>query len=72
MIEEIDPKTIDRSPVRCEECDREMDHYNTFVSPTNERRNVCWQCLQRQEKGFFAHRSFSRGARTGKRRACQR
>ena len=65
MIEEIDPKTIDRSPVRCEECDREMAHYNTFVSPTNVRRNVCWECLQRQEKGFFAHRSFSRGARRG-------
>ena len=65
MIEEIDPKIIDRPPVRCEECDREMVHYNTFVSPTNERRNICWQCLQRQEKGFFAHRSFSRGARSG-------
>ena len=65
MIEEMDPKTIDRSPVRCGECDREMDHYNTFVSPTNERHNICWQCLGRQEKGFFAHRSFHRGARSG-------
>jgi hypothetical protein len=65
MIEELDPKIIDRQPVRCEECDREMGHYNTFVSPSNERKNVCWQCLARQEKGFFAHRDFRRGARSG-------
>jgi hypothetical protein len=65
MIEAIDPKTIDRAPVRCEECDREMEHYNTFVNPSNERRNVCWQCLSRQEKGFFAHRNFGRDGRRG-------
>ena len=65
MTEAIDPKIINRAPVRCEECDREMDHYNTFVTPTNERRNVCWECLSRQEKGFFAHRGFHRGARHG-------
>ena len=65
MIEAKDPKIIGHPPVRCEECDREMDHYNTFVSPTNVRTNVCWQCLQREEKGFFAHRDFRRGARTG-------
>ena len=65
MIEEIDPKIIGRDAVRCEECDREMEHYNTFVSPTNERRSVCWECLARQEKGFFAHRDFHRGARRG-------
>ncbi|MEP6704982.1 MAG: hypothetical protein ABJB34_09265 [Acidobacteriota bacterium] len=65
MIEEMDPKITDRAPVRCEECDREMEHYNTFVTPTNERRNVCWECLSRQEKGFFAHRGFHRGARNG-------
>jgi hypothetical protein len=65
MIEEIDPKIIGRSPVRCEECDREMEHYNTFVTPSNERRNICWECLARQEKGFFAHRDFRRGARNG-------
>ncbi|MEP7149346.1 MAG: hypothetical protein ABI857_10730 [Acidobacteriota bacterium] len=65
MTEAIDPKTIDRDPVRCEECDREMGHYNTFVTPSNERRNVCWECLSRQEKGFFTHRDFRRGARSG-------
>jgi hypothetical protein len=65
MIEELDPKIIDRKPVRCEECDREMEHYNTFVSPSNVRKNVCWECLARQEKGFFAHRDFRRGARSG-------
>jgi hypothetical protein len=65
MIESIDPKITGKAAVRCEECDREMEHYNTFLSPTNERRVVCWECLGRQEKGFFAHRGFTRGARTG-------
>ena len=65
MIETLDPKTIEKPAVRCERCDREVGHYNTFVSPTNERHNVCWQCLAREEKGFFAHRNFRRGARTG-------
>ena len=65
MIENIDPKISHKPAVRCVECDREMHHYNTFLSPTNERRNICWQCLARQEKGFFAHRDFRRGARTG-------
>ena len=63
--ESVDPKLIKQSKARCEECDREVDHYNTFVSPTNERTNVCWECLGRREKGFFAHRDFRRGARTG-------
>ena len=65
MIEALDPKIIDKEPVRCESCDREMEHYNTFITPTNERRNKCWQCLAREEKGFFAHRDFRRGARSG-------
>lgn len=65
MIEENDPKMIDKKPVRCAECDREMEHYNTFVSPTNEERNVCWECLQREEKGFFAKRDFRRQSRFG-------
>lgn len=65
MIEAIDPKTIEKPVVRCNECDREVTSYNTFVSPTNTRRNVCWECLAREEKGFFAHRGFRRGARFG-------
>ncbi len=65
MIESTDPKSTEKPPVRCEECDRVMEHYNTFVSPTNERRNICWQCLAREEKGFFAHRDFHREARGG-------
>ena len=65
MVESIDPKMIDRPAVRCERCDRIMEHYNTFISPTNERSTICWQCLAREEKGFFAHRDFRRGARTG-------
>ena len=65
MVESIDPKRIDKPPVRCAECDREMEHYNTFVNASNERRNVCWECLSRQEKGFFAHRDFGRAGRRG-------
>lgn len=65
MIEAIDPKVAEKPTVRCTECDRETNHYNTFVTATNERRNVCWECLSRQEKGFFAHRGFRRGARHG-------
>ena len=65
MIEAIDPKIINREPVRCVKCDREMEHYNTFIMPTNERRNVCWECLARDEKGFFAQRGFRRGSRNG-------
>ena len=65
MITEIDPKQMDKTPARCSECDREMEHYNIFVGPTNEEKNVCWQCLQREEKGFFAKRDFKRSARGG-------
>ncbi|HBE83185.1 MAG: hypothetical protein JNK51_11540 [Blastocatellia bacterium] len=65
MITAIDPKTIEKPAVRCGTCDREMTHYNTFLSPTNERSNVCWQCLARDEKGFNAKRDFRRGARSG-------
>ena len=55
----------DKQPARCVECDREMDHYVTFVSPTNEDRIVCWECLGREEKGFNAKRGFRREARHG-------
>ena len=65
MIENTDPKISHKPEVRCEECDRLMHHYNTFLSPTNERHVICWECLERQEKGFFAHRDFGRGARKG-------
>lgn len=65
MIENIDPKVTDKPLVRCTQCDREMEHYNTFFSPTNEQRVVCWQCLSRDEKGFNAQRGFRRGARSG-------
>ncbi len=65
MIENIDPKITEKPLVRCTQCDREMEHYNTFFSPTNEQRVVCWQCLARDEKGFNAQRGFRRGARSG-------
>lgn len=65
MIDGIDPKRTEKPIVRCVDCDREVDHYNTFISSTNEARNVCWECLQRDEKGFFAKRDFRRSSRTG-------
>ena len=65
MVEAKDPKLIDVPAVRCEKCDRLMEHYNTFIMPTNERRNICWECLARDEKGFFARRNFRRGSRIG-------
>ncbi len=54
-----------KETARCAECDREMDHYNVFLSPTNEEKVVCWECLQREEKGFNTKRGFRREARHG-------
>lgn len=51
--------------VRCTECDREVDHYFTHVSPTNEEKSVCWECQMRDEKNFFAKRDFRRQSRRG-------
>ena len=65
MIESIDPKVLNKLTVRCAECDREVTHYNTFVSSTNEEKVVCWECLSRAEKGFNATRGFSRQSRSG-------
>ena len=60
-----DPKNTERPAARCTECDREVDHYNTFLLPTGERRVVCWECIAREEKGFFAKRDFRRDSRRG-------
>ncbi len=65
MIESIDPKTTEKPIVRCAKCDREVEHYNTFVEPDNETVHVCWECVQREEKGFFAKRDFRRSSRFG-------
>lgn len=54
-----------KEPARCSECDRMMDSYYEFVSPTNEKRIVCWQCQMRDEKNFFAKRDFRRRSRRG-------
>jgi hypothetical protein len=61
----LDPKDTDKPIVRCTECDREVEHYNQFVMPNNEVRAVCWECLERQEKGFNAKRDFYRDSRRG-------
>ena len=65
MIESVDPKVTEKEPARCSECDRVMEHYNTFISPINEEVVVCWECMQRDERGFFAKRDFYRRARRG-------
>lgn len=65
MIESIDPKETERPVAKCGKCDREVGHYNTFVEPDNEVVVVCWECLQREEKGFNAKRDFRRRSRQG-------
>jgi hypothetical protein len=65
MTESVDTKETDKIAVRCSECDREMTHYNNFLSPSGEVKNVCWECLQREEKGFNAKRDFHRSSRRG-------
>lgn len=65
MIESIDPKITEKQPARCSECDRIMEHYNVFISPINEEVVVCWECMQRDERGFFAKRDFRRNSRRG-------
>lgn len=65
MIESIDPKLMEKPAVRCAKCDREMEHYNTFLDPTNAATTVCWECTLREEKGFNAKRDFRRGSRFG-------
>ncbi len=65
MVQSIDPKAMEKPPMRCTECDREMVHYNEWLSPSGEKTVVCWECKAREEKGFFAQRGFRRGARGG-------
>jgi hypothetical protein len=63
MIEMTLNNTENKSPVRCTECDREMEHYITFTSPENEQTNICWECYDRAEKGFNTKRDWQRSAR---------
>jgi len=65
MIVAMDPKQTGKAIVRCSECDREMSHYNVFLSPNGDKNAICWQCLAREEKGFNARRDFRREARSG-------
>lgn len=55
----------EKSPARCSECDRMMTHYNIYLSPDNDERIVCWECMNREEKGFFTKRDFRRKSRFG-------
>lgn len=65
MIDSFDPKTTEKPRQRCTQCDREMEHYNVWFDASGSLNVVCWECKAREEKGFFAHRGFRRGARTG-------
>ncbi len=65
LVEEINPQMTEKPPARCSECDRIMEHYNVYVSPTNEETVICWQCRMRDEKNFFAKRDFHRSSRRG-------
>jgi hypothetical protein len=65
MTESTAQNSMQKPSVRCSECDREVKYYNTFLSPTNVERVVCWECLGREEKGFNADRGFYRRSRTG-------
>lgn len=44
MPDLTDPKSTGKPNVRGTECDREMEHYDPFVSATNETNVVCWEC----------------------------
>ena len=66
MIESTDPKQMEKTPVRCDKCDREVDHYNSFLDADNSVHYVCWECMQRDEKGFFQKRDFYRQSRLGR------
>lgn len=65
MSASIDPNSAERPPARCTECDREVEHYNVFITPQDEQNVICWECLARDEKGFNAKRDFRRTSRRG-------
>lgn len=65
MVESIDPKVIQKPVVRCSSCDAEVKYYNTFFSPTNEPKAICWECLMRDEKRFNMKKDFVRKGRAG-------
>lgn len=63
MLETITNNAEPKAITRCVECDREVDNYVTFVSPTNETENICWDCQQRADKGFNTKPEWRRRAR---------
>jgi hypothetical protein len=66
MIESIDPKVTEKPLAKCDKCDREVEHYNAFLDADDSVINVCWECMQRDEKGFFQKRDFHRRSRQGR------
>lgn len=63
----VEPKNnADPKPeVRCQECDRVTDNYITYVSPTNDQLNVCWECQNRDDKYFNVKPGWGRRSRRG-------
>jgi hypothetical protein len=64
-IEDIRNNAEAKEPVRCSKCDTIIDHYNTFLSPTNETNDVCAECLLREDTGFNTKRDWKRASRRG-------
>lgn len=65
MPDIVNPQITGAVKARCSKCDREVEYYNTFLSPENEESVVCSECQERKEKGFNAARDFRRQARSG-------
>ena len=49
--------------VRCDECDTLVEHYVTFVMPSNELHHTCWNCQNREDKFYNTKPGWHRSAR---------
>ncbi len=52
MDETVANNAQPKPAVRCDECDTIVEHYVTFVTPSNELHHVCWNCKQREDKYY--------------------
>ncbi len=63
MLETIANNAEPKPPARCTECDNVRTHYFSFVLPSNEVKIVCWECQDREDKGYNMKPSFKRNRR---------
>ena len=61
--EVIGNNAVLKPAARCTECDNVITHYFSFVLPTNEVKIVCWECQDREDKGYNMKPSFKRDHR---------